>query len=88
MTSMMFLTAHSMYNPQHENWLLDEKLVDTGLLLIGRMADETDCEVVRSFQETCSIMHQNLQQQRKQGAVPSTNTALPYPPSIEPASMS
>jgi hypothetical protein len=62
MTAMMLLVANSMHKPRHDNLFLDNHLVENGLQIVNKMVKETDSELLRSFQITCSELHQRTQE--------------------------
>jgi len=76
MTAMVLLTANSMHKPTHGDLFLDNYLVEVGLQKIDKMVKETDNEMLRSFQATCTELHQHTQQRCAEAAI-MANTADP-----------
>lgn len=62
MTAMVLLTANSMHRPKHGDMSLDNDLVEIGLQTIDKMVKETENEMLKSFQATCTELHQCKQQ--------------------------
>ena len=73
MTAMVLLTANSMHRPKHGDLSLDSHLVEIGLQKIDKMVKETESEKLRSFQATCTEMHQRTQQRCAEAAIIASN---------------
>jgi len=69
MTAMLLLTFNNMHRPQHDQLSLDNELVDTGLQMLGQVAEDTQSEIVRSFRKTCTGLHRDAQQRRAEASV-------------------
>ena len=50
-----------MHDPKHDNLFLDNDLIENGLQLVDKMAKETGNDMLRSFQATCTELHQHMQ---------------------------
>ncbi|KAF2435307.1 hypothetical protein EJ08DRAFT_580643 [Tothia fuscella] len=68
MTSMVLLTANSMHKPIHSDLSLDKYLVEVGLRTVDKIAKDTGSEMLQSFQETCTELHERTQQKRAEAA--------------------
>lgn len=77
---MTLLTANAMYKPQHDKTSLDKQLVDAGLQRLDKMVDENNSEVLRSFQKTCSELHQQAQQMRGQAIMANKHNFFSHLP--------
>ena len=73
MTAMVLLTANNMHRPTHGELFLDNYLVEVGLQKIGKMVKETENETLRSFQATCTELHQRTQQRCAEAAIMANN---------------
>lgn len=62
MTAMMLLVANSMHKPRHGKLFMDNDLVENGLQTVDKMVKETKSELLRSFQVTCTELHQCTQE--------------------------
>jgi hypothetical protein len=69
MTAMVLLTANSMHRPNHGALSLDIHLVESGLRTIDKMAKEAENETLKSFQTTCTELHQRTQQRCAEAAI-------------------
>jgi hypothetical protein len=69
MTAMLLLTFNSMQRLHHEQVSFDNELVDAGLKMLNRAAEETQSEIVRSFRETCGGLHRDTQLRRAEARV-------------------
>jgi len=76
MTAMLLLTFNSMQRPQHDQLLLDDRLVDRGLQMLDRIMEEIQSEIVHSFCKTCTELHQNAQQRRAEARVMANSLNL------------
>ena len=61
MTAMVVLTANSMHKPQHDDLVSDKELVSDGLQFLDKMVEDNKCEVLRTFHQTCTELHQRVQ---------------------------
>lgn len=69
MTAMVLLIANSMHRPKHSDLSLDSHLVEIGLQTVDSMVKETGSDMLRSFQATCTELHQRMQQRCAEAAV-------------------
>lgn len=70
MTAMVLLTAYSIHRPKHRDLSLDSHLVEIGLRTIDKMAKETEKnEMLKSFQATCTELHQRTQQRCAEASI-------------------
>ena len=67
MASMMLLTVNGMQRPQHDMLSLDNQLIEAGLRTLDKIVEDTQSEVVRSFQKMCSELVQDSQRKRLGG---------------------
>lgn len=76
MSAMLLLTFNSMQRPQHDQLFLDNQLVDRGLQMLDKVAEETQSGIVRSFLKTCACLHQNAQRRRAEASVMANSLDL------------
>lgn len=67
MASMMLLTVNGMQRSQHDTLSLDEQLIEAGLRTLDKIVEDTQSEVVRSFQKMCAELVQDSQRRRLGG---------------------
>ncbi|KAF3396969.1 hypothetical protein DPV78_007848 [Talaromyces pinophilus] len=67
MASMMLLTVNGMQRSQHDTLSLDEQLIEAGLRTLDKIVEDTQSEVVRSFQKMCTELVQDSQRRRLGG---------------------
>jgi hypothetical protein len=70
MSAMLLLTFNCMQKPQHSQMLSDNQLVNRGLQMLDRVAEETQSEIVRAFRKTCTELL--LDAQRRHAEVSAT----------------
>jgi hypothetical protein len=68
MTAMLLLTFNILQRPYHDQAFFDDELVDSGLRMLEKVAEETQSEIVRSFRETCTGLHLDAQQRRAEAS--------------------
>lgn len=64
MTAIMLLTFHGVQDPQGDELVSDDRLVEGGLKMLNAMAEETGSEVVRSFCNACGDLHMHSRSKR------------------------
>ncbi|KAF2442865.1 hypothetical protein P171DRAFT_433247 [Karstenula rhodostoma CBS 690.94] len=69
MTAIMLLTFNCLQNPHSDEISSDDKLVEDGLRMLGRMVEKTQSEVVRSFRHACGNLHRDSQRRRAEVSV-------------------
>jgi glycerate-2-kinase len=70
---MVLLAANSMHRPKHDNLSLDSHLVEIGLQTIDKMVKATKNKMLQSFQDTCTELHQRMQQRCAEAVVIANN---------------
>lgn len=73
MTAMMLLTANNMHKLHHDKLFWDKHLVDAGLQVLDRVAEETRSEALQWFHSTCGELLQQAQQMHDQAVVMADN---------------
>jgi len=76
MTAMMLLTFNGLQRPQHDKLFSDNQLVDTGLRILEQVLVETKSEVVRSFRDICTELHQDCQRKHAEATVMASDLDL------------
>jgi hypothetical protein len=72
-TAMVLLAANSMHRPKHGNLALDSHLVEIGLQTIDKMVKETRNKMLQSFQDTCTELHQRMQERCVEAIIRANN---------------
>lgn len=73
MTAMMLLTANNMHKLHHDKLFWDKHLVDSGLQMLDKIAEETRSELLLSFHGTCTELLGQAQQMHDQAVVMADN---------------